>query len=156
LWRIGSDGAVTRCYDGIQLTNGLGVSPDGTRLYHNDTLPRLVWVSDLSDAGLPVGRRVFHELRDGMPDGMAVDEAGAVWVAAIGAGKIVRITPDGEEDVILDTPMPYVSALCFSGSDRRDLCVTTFGGPPYDPEHTGSVISTRVDVAGAAVTPARV
>jgi gluconolactonase len=156
LLRIGSTGAVTRCYGGIQLTNGLGVSPDGKRLYHNDTLPRIVWVSELSDAGLPVERRVLYELRHGMPDGMAVDEVGAIWVAAIGAGKIVRITPHGHDDLILDTPMPYVSALCFSGPDRRDLCVTTFGGPPYDTEHTGSVISTRTDVAGAAITPARV
>jgi sugar lactone lactonase YvrE len=156
LWRIASTGAVSRCYGGIQLTNGLGVSPDGKRLYHNDTLPRVVWVSELSAAGLPLERRIFHELRDGMPDGMALDEVGAVWVAAIGAGKIVRITPDGDEDLVLEAPMPYVSAVCFSGSDRRDLCITTFGGPPYDPAHTGSVMSTRVDVAGAGITPARV
>ena len=37
LWRLAPGGVVTRCYDGIQLTNGIGISPDGARLYHNDT-----------------------------------------------------------------------------------------------------------------------
>jgi sugar lactone lactonase YvrE len=156
LWRIESNQTITHCYGGIQLTNGVGISPDGTLLYHNDTLRRVVWVSDLPASGLPTNRRVFHELRDGMPDGLAIDEAGAVWIAAIGVGKVVRVTPDGAEDLVLETPMPYVSAVCFGGSDGRDLYVTTFGGAPYDLDHSGSVIHTRVDVPGAGITPARV
>jgi gluconolactonase len=156
LWRIGQGGEITHCYGGVQLTNGVGVSPDGRRLYHNDTLRRVVWESDLSEKGIPTGRRVLHQLREGMPDGMAVDEAGGIWVAAIGAGKVVRITPAGAEDSVLDTPMPYVSALCFGGPDRRDLYVTTFGGPPYDSERAGQVICTRVNVPGSVIAPARV
>ncbi len=155
LWRISTSGAITRCYGGIQLTNGVGVSPDGARLYHNDTLPAVVWVSDLSSDGLPSGRRLFHELRQGLPDGLAMDEGGGVWIAAIGAGRIVRVAPDGREDLVLETPMPYVSAVCFGGSDRRDLYVTTFG-PPYDPDHTGSVIRTRTGIAGSPLAPARI
>jgi xylono-1,5-lactonase len=155
-WRIGTDTVIKHCYGGIQLTNGMGVSPDGTRLYHNDTLPGLVWVSDLGADGMPSGLRPFHHLSDGLPDGMAIDEGGGVWVAAIGAGQVVRIAPDGRQDLVLEVGVPYVSALCFGGSDRRDLLVTTFGGPPYDLRHSGSVVTTRVDVAGAPVTPARV
>ena len=130
MWRIGRDNSITHCYGGIQLTNGVGMSPNGERLYHNDTLRRVVWVSDLSADGLLTNRRVFHELRDGMPDGMAIDDAGCIWIAAIMAGKVVRVTPDGDEDLVLETPMPYVSAVCFGGSDGHDLYVTTFGGPP--------------------------
>ena len=156
MWRIGRDNSITHCYGGIQLTNGVGISPDGERLYHNDTLRKVVWVSDLSADGLLTNRRVLHELRDGMPDGLAIDDAGCIWIAAIMAGKVVRVTPDGDEDLVLETPMPYVSAVCFGGSDGRDLYVTTFGGPPYDPEHSGSVIATTVTVRGATVTPARV
>jgi xylono-1,5-lactonase len=156
MWRIGRDNSITHCYGGIQLTNGVGLSPDGRRLYHNDTLRRVVWVSDVSADGLLTNRRVLHELRDGMPDGMAIDDAGCIWVAAIMAGRVVRVTPDGDEDHVLETPMPYVSAVCFGGSGGRNLYVTTFGGPPYDPEHSGSVIATTVAVRGATVTPARV
>jgi xylono-1,5-lactonase len=157
LWRLGGDGSVIQCYDGIQLTNGLAVSPDGSRLYHNDTTPKTVWVSDLNGAGLPVNRRAFHRMEgEGSPDGMAMDESGCVWIAAIAAGKVVRLTPDGREDLVLDAPAPYVASLCFGGSDLRDLYVVTFGGEPYDSGRTGGVYRTRTNVAGAGITPAQV
>jgi sugar lactone lactonase YvrE len=156
LWRLGVDGTKTFCYDGVTLTNGIRVSPDGTHLYHNDTHVATVWVSDLDDAGLPVRRRAHHVLRFGNPDGMAIDEAGCPWVAACGAGKVVRITPDGKEDLVVDTPQDYVASLCFGGGDRRDLYIVTFGGEPYDPGHSGAIYRTRVDVVGAPVVPARI
>jgi xylono-1,5-lactonase len=156
LWRLGSDGSAMRCYDGIQLTNGLAISPDGSRLYHNDTTPRTVWVSDLDSEGLPHNRRVFFRMDgDGSPDGMAIDESGCVWIAAIAAGEILRLTPHGQQDLVLDAPAPYVASLCFGGSDLRDLYVVTFGGEPYDPGRTGGVYRTRMDIAGAGITPAR-
>jgi sugar lactone lactonase YvrE len=156
LWRIGPGGQATWCYAGIQLTNGLAVSPDGARLYHNDTLPAIVWVSDLTDEGMPVNRRVHHHLNKGLPDGAAIDEAGCLWVAAIGAGVVVRVTPDGDEDAVLEVPRQFVSSVGFAGSDRRDLYITTFGGPPYEAEHAGAIFRTRVEVAGWPTTPARI
>src|SRR5436190_550634 len=72
------------------------------------------------------------------------------------SGKVLRVTPDGAEDLVLETPRTYVSAVCFGRSDGRDPYVTTFGGAPYDLEHSGSVIHTRVDVPAARITPARV
>jgi sugar lactone lactonase YvrE len=156
LWKLTKAGEATRCYDGIQMTNGIGISPDGSRLYHNDRTPRTVWVSDLTEEGLPVNRRAFFELGDGAPDGMAIDESGCVWIAAITAGKVVRVTPDGREDGTLDTPSRWVASLCFGGRDGRDIYVVTFGGDPYDPEGSGAVYRSRVDVAGAPVVPANI
>jgi gluconolactonase len=157
LWKLAGDVPARRCYDGIQLTNGLAISPDGSRLYHNDTIPRTVWVSDLNGDGLPVNRRAFFEIHgDGSPDGMAMDESGCVWIAAIAAGQVVRLAPDGRQDRVLDAPAPYVASLCFGGSDLRDMYVVTFGGAPYDSERSGGVYRTRVDVAGARISPATV
>jgi gluconolactonase len=157
LWRLGDGGSAIRCYDGIQLTNGLAISPDGSRLYHNDTTPKTVWVSDLNSEGLPVNRRVFHKMEGaGAPDGMAMDESGCIWIAAIAAGKVVRLSPDGQQDLVLDAPAPYVASLCFGGSDLMDLYAVTFGGEPYDSGRTGGVYRTRTNVAGAGITPARV
>jgi len=155
LWRISSGGLTTHCYDGIQLTNGIGVAPDGAYLYHNDTGPRVVWVSDL-DNGLPVNRRVLYEFSDAHPDGMAIDELGCLWVAAIGSGKLIRVTPNGEEDQVSEGPQDWTSSVCFGGTDRRDLYAVTFGGEPYDTDRSGGVYRARVDVAGAVVHPARV
>jgi xylono-1,5-lactonase len=155
LWRISSDGPATQCYDGIQLTNGLGVAPDGSRLYHNDTGARLVWVSEL-DAGLPVKRRVLYEFPAENPDGLAIDEAGCLWVAAIGSGTLIRLTPDGRVDQAYEGPQNWTSSVCFGGDDRRDLYAVTFGGEPYDADRSGGLYRARVDVGGGVVHPARV
>ena len=76
LWRIGSGGLATHCYDGIQLTNGVGVAPDGAHLYHNDTGPRVVWVSEL-DNGLPVNRRVLMNSPMPIPTAWRLTSRGA-------------------------------------------------------------------------------
>jgi gluconolactonase len=156
LWRIGPGGSVAHCYDGIQLTNGVRVSPDGAFLYHNDTTPRVIWASEINQDGMPDKRRPLHHFKDGGPDGMAVDESGCIWVALIGAGKIVRLTPDGEEDGVMNGPRRWTASLCFGGDDGRDLYAVTFGGEPYDSEHLGGVYRARVAVGGAPVHPARV
>lgn len=156
LWRLGADGQAAYCYGDLTMNNGLRVSPDGARLYHADILRKVIWVSDLDDEGMPRNRRVHHELDVGLPDGMTIDENGCLWIAAIGAGAIVRVTPDGLQDQVIEVPRAYVSAVCFAGSDRRELVVTAFGGEPYDAEHTGCVLRSRVDVAGLALTSARV
>lgn len=138
----------------VMMTNGLRVSPDGTKLYHNDTLARVVWVTDLVREQLPSGKRVFCEV-DGQPDGMAIDSEGGVWIALVMSGRIVRLGSDGRIDEVLDCPRPVVSAVCFGGDDLRDLYVTTFGAP-YDTDHTGSVLRTRVDRAGLPCPAARI
>jgi sugar lactone lactonase YvrE len=155
LWAISPGGSVAQCYDGIQLTNGIGVSPDGSVLYHNDTTPRVVWASELTEEGMPVNRRLLHEFKEGSPDGMAIDESGCVWVVLIGSGRIARITPGGEEDGVLNGPMDWTSSVCFGG-DGRDVYAVTFGGEPYVPGQTGGVYRARVAVGGAPVHPARV
>jgi sugar lactone lactonase YvrE len=157
LWRLSPDGKAEFCYGDLTMNNGLRVSPDGARLYHADTLRRVIWVSDLGDDGMPRNRRVHREITVGMPDGMAIDEDECLWVAGIGAGAIIRVTPDDEgKDEVIEAPRGYVSAVCFAGPDRRDLVVTAFGGEPYDAEHTGCVLRRRVAVAGLELTPARV
>jgi sugar lactone lactonase YvrE len=156
LWRLEPGGVVRHCYDDIQMTNGIALSPDGARLYHADTTPRTIWVSDIDEQGLPQNRRVHHVLRYGSPDGVAIDEEGCLWLAGVGAGKIVRVTPDGAEDLVLEAPQVFTSSVRFGGDDGRDLYCATFGGERYDPGRTGAIFRTRVDVAGAPITPARV
>ena len=102
-----------------------------------------------------VNRRVFVRLPRGNPDGLAVDEAGAVWVAMGSAGAIARFTPNGALDGILDVPASFVTSLCFGGPDRRDLYVTTADNL-QNAERRGTLFRTRADVPGLPVAPARV
>ena len=91
-WRIGSAGEAERLYGDVGLSNGIGISPDGHRLYHADTAAGRVIAHDLAKDGSVSGRRTFARVVDGAPDGLAVDSEGGVWVACYGGGQVVRWT----------------------------------------------------------------
>jgi len=155
LYRIESEGKAAMLYDDVMLTNGIGFSPDGRRLYHSDTMRNQVLVHDVAADGSVSSRRVLAQLPDGNPDGLAVDEAGCVWVAAFGGGCVLRLTPDGKIDGQLDVPAKAVASVCFGGPDRRDLYVATSDNTD-EPALAGSIFRARVEVAGLPAPLAQV
>ena len=150
LYRINLDGSAEEVYDDVQLTNGIGFSPDGTRLYHSDSIPGRVWVSDV-DGDAVSNRREFVRERK-VPDGLAVDVEGGVWVALAEGGRVQRYTPDGESDVAVPVPDHFVTSVCFGGADMRDLYIVTGGGTADG----GCIFRTRAPVAGVPTPLARV
>jgi D-xylonolactonase len=155
LYRVRPDGSYSMLYDGISLTNGIGFSPDGRCLYHSDTAPGHIVAHDVEANGSCINRRIFAATPRGMPDGLAVDEAGCVWVAAYGGGCVTRFAPDGSLDRHADVPARSVTSLCFGGADRRDLYVVTADNTSDESLH-GSIFRTRVEVPGMEVPLARV
>jgi len=155
LYRVDAEGKGTFLYGDVSLTNGIGFSPDGRRLYHSDTAPNHVLVHDRTEDGSWGNRRVFAGLPTGAPDGLAVDEAGCVWTASYGGGCAVRLTPEGEVDLLLEVPARAVTSLCFGGADRRDLYVVSADNT-NDASLRGSVFRTRVAVPGLPAPLARV
>jgi gluconolactonase len=146
--RIDAPEDATRLFGGITWPNGIGHSPDGRTLYVSDYASGEVIAHDVAEGGEPGNRRVFVQVPSGSPDGLAVDEAGGVWVALGDAGGVARFAPGGQLDHVLDVPASFVASVCFGGDDRRDLYVTTAGD--------GCVFRTRVEVPGRPVTPAAV
>ncbi len=153
---IDLDGAMRTLSDGVMLTNGLGFSPDGARLYHCDARASLVRVYDVAPDGSVGPWRQFCTLGEGrVADGMKVAADGSVWVADARGGRVAVFEPDGAHRMDLDVPLPMVTSLCFAGDDLKDLYVVTGseGGPS---EACGSIFRTRVDIAGLPLAPARV
>jgi len=93
LWRIELDGSAPVVYDGIVHPNGVGLSPDELTIYHSDTRSKRLVIHDLDRDGTPGTRRAVDLSSHGAPDGLAVDEHGAVWVAILGGFGIARFTP---------------------------------------------------------------
>ena len=83
------------------------------------------------------------------------DVDGGIWVAIAAGGRVDRFLPDGRVEQSLPVPASMVTSVCFAGDDRRDLIVVTADNRD-DPERKGSIFRTRVDVAGAPVSPARI
>jgi len=147
LWRVGSGDEPAVLFGDVVHANGVACTPDGGTVYLSDTRAQHVIVFDVARGA----RRDIDLSALGHPDGMALDEEGAVWVALV-AGGIARLTPAGDVDRRIEPPSAFTTSLCFDG---RDLYVTT-GGHTHDPELRGCVLRTTVDVAGAPVAAARV
>lgn len=153
---IDLDGRMRTISDGILLTNGLGFSPDGRRLYHSDARASLVRVYDVVSDGKIGAWKTFASLgANGVPDGLKVASDGSVWVADAHGGRVVVFNADGTHREDIAVPLPMVTSLCFGGDDLRDLYVVTGsrGGPQ---DNCGSIFHTRVEIAGLALPPARV
>ncbi|MGK5554394.1 SMP-30/gluconolactonase/LRE family protein [Actinomadura kijaniata] len=135
LRRIHPDGTVETVLADVTVSNGLGWSPDGRLMYYVDSPTRRV---DVFDEG---GRRPFAHLPGpGIPDGLTVDADGCVWVAVWEGGRVLRYTPTGALDRVLDLPVARTTACAFGGPDLRDLYVTTaaLDAPAGEP-HAGAL-----------------
>lgn len=158
-YRINLDGRVEQLYDGVGLTNGIGYSPDGTRLYHSDSANEHIICHDIDrtdSVDRPVNRR---ELKPSsgrfFPDGLAVDEEGVIWVADFSAGAVLGLSPEGQTVGRVEVPATKVTSVCFGGDDRRDLYIVTADNTE-DPSRGGTIFRTRAEVPGLAVPLARV
>jgi gluconolactonase len=151
---VEAEGRAVELYGEVALTNGIGFSPDGSVLYHADTV-RGVWAHDYEDGSVS-HRRLVVAVDVVAPDGLAVDESGTVWVADIGGSSAVRgFGPDGEERGRIAVPAMMVTSVCFGGADRRDVYIVTADNTE-DPDRGGSIFRTRADVPGVAVPKTRV
>ncbi len=155
LWRIDGEGQATQLYGDVALSNGIGFSPDGRLLYHSDSVPRQVIVHDVAADGSVHNRRALFTLDRGVPDGLAVDEEGCVWVAIYGGGRVARYRADGELDREIKVPARDVTSLCFGGPTRRELFIVTADNSD-DPDRGGTIFCTRAPVAGLPVPEARI
>ena len=155
LYRIEAKGKATELYGDVSLTNGVGFSPDGRRLYHSDSARNQVIAHDVAADDSVSNRRVFASTPRGFPDGLAVDSEGCVWIAAYGGSCATRFTPDGVVDRHVDVPAKTVTSVSFGGPDLLDLYVVSADNTD-DPSLGGCVFRTRVAVPGLPAPEARI
>ena len=154
LFRVDPPGTATKLWEGIEVTNGMGFSPDARLLYHCDSTTKAVWAYDVTADRRVKDRRVFATLPEGWPDGMAVDVEGGVWVAVVRYGEVVRFKANGTLERRIKMPASMVTSLAFGGADMMDLYVVTADNTE-DVSRKGTIFRMRVEVPGLAVPKAR-
>ncbi|WP_313274539.1 SMP-30/gluconolactonase/LRE family protein [Stenotrophomonas sp.] len=124
LWRIDRDGSVHLLETGMGTTNGIEVSPDGQRLYVNESVQRNVWVYDRAADGSISNKRLLIRFDDHGMDGMRCDADGNLYIARYDAGVVAVVSPEGKllRDVSLKGRKP--TNVAFGGSDGRQVFVT--------------------------------
>jgi sugar lactone lactonase YvrE len=139
---------VRRVAEGIKVTNGIGLSPDGRTLYQAETMEGVLAYDRAPDGSLTRQRLA---IKHPFTDGLAVDSLGYLWVACPNASAVFRYAPDGQLDQRVDIPVKEVASVVFGGADLRDLYVVT--GSAIDKKEytrTGNVYRLRTAVAGQA------
>lgn len=115
--------------------NGVGLSPDGSRIYVAETYCGRLWAWDLSGPGQLAAGSDERTLVAGLPgyqlfDSLAVEAGGTVCVGTLVNGGISRISPEGDvEHLAVDGDFfdPLVTNICFGGSTYRTAWITLSG-----------------------------
>ncbi len=124
IWRITTDGKVSRAAGELGTTNGIEVSPDGKTLYVNESVQRNVWAFTIAPSGDLTKKRLIKQFPDHGFDGMRGDVDGNLYITRHGKGTVVKMTPTGEilqEIAVLGTSP---TNICFGGPDGRTAYVT--------------------------------
>jgi D-xylonolactonase len=153
LYLLNLDGTVKKLLDDIQLTNGMGFSPDHKTFYHTDSPRRTIKAFDYDvSSGEIANGRLFTLLPEeyGSPDGLTVDTDGFIWSANWGGSQILRYDPQGNVVGRIGFPTPKVSSLTFGGDNVDELYVTTAGGddPAANGDTAGGIFRVRVGIQG--------
>jgi L-arabinonolactonase len=153
LYRYSPSGEATRMETGILVSNGPAFSPDNTIFYFADS-PRKVIYSYAFDieTGNLSNRKIFanNEGQPGYPDGATVDSEGCLWCAEWNGWRVVRYTPAGKVDRIIETPVARPTSCQFGGKDLKTLYVTSasIGQDMSKQPLAGGLFAIDVDVAG--------
>lgn len=149
LYRIGASGAAVKLAGGIEISNGIGFSPDRKTLYFSETFAGIA-AFDLAADGTISNKRFLTEFRGS--DGLTVDAEGGIWVADYARGRVLRFLPDGRLEREFDFSTKFdgcrVTSLIFGGPDLKTLYAVTACDYQKLSAGAGRVYRAFSDVAG--------
>jgi len=155
----------------IGYTNEAIVDPTGDWLYVNETFARRTSRYRIQDAGLGQ-RETFVEYGAGTyPDGLAFDVEGAFWMTSVLSNRVIRVTPDRQQHIVLEENDPAQLAVleaAFQGGElgrehmdaidtevMKSVSSIAFGGPDRRTAYLGNLLDDKLytfqsPVAGVA------
>lgn len=125
------DGEVRQVAEGIEFPNGMVVTPDNRTLVIAESFAGRLTAFDIGGDGALSNRRVWAD--DLGPDGICLDEDGAIWVESrdvqlftgrddAPGGEVLLVREGGEILQRIQHDRPIFS-VALGGPDRRTLCM---------------------------------
>ena len=148
-YRIGPDGQVDELYGGVEVSNGIGFSPDGRTLYHVDSTTKGIWVHDVAADGAVsnrrhIGREVFGGASPTACASTPTATCGSPTSAAAASSSCRRRATQLDE---IPVPAKAVTSVAFGGPDVADMYIVT-ADHLDEPERRGCVFRCRPGVTG--------
>jgi len=135
----------------LNFPNGTVITADGKTLIVGESFGNRLTAFDIRPDGTLGNRRVWAELGDGTPDGIALDAEGAIWATSPMTSELLRVREGGEIAERIKMPLaPFACML--GGPDRRTLFVMTAETYHVDEciaKKSARIETTPVEVAGA-------
>jgi len=139
--------------ENLLFPNGTVITPDGKTLIVAETFGNRLTAFDIESDGSLNNRRIWAELEGVFPDGICLDAAGAIWVAAPHPGEVIRVLEGGNiSDRVVVSTRPYACML--GGDDRCTLFICTAGSAIPDEVRVmpgGKIETIDVEVPGAGL-----
>jgi sugar lactone lactonase YvrE len=157
LYRLDADLSVHKMLGNIGISNGIVWSLDQKTLYYIDSNAHTVRAFDYNNATGAIAneRVVITVARDmGLPDGMAIDAEGMLWVAHFGGSAVRRWDPNtGQVLATIGLPAKQITACAFGDANLDTLYITS-GANGLDAAalanqpHAGALFSVKPGVRG--------
>lgn len=125
--------------------NGMALSPDGRTFYIAESGGCRISAFDRDANGALSNRRLFAQLPDGhYPDGICIDDTGAVWASCCWGPGVVRVEEGGNiTHLVPSEGKRHPFACVFGGEGRRTLYICTAEGEePYEAKER---MSSRIE-----------
>jgi sugar lactone lactonase YvrE len=153
LFRLDPDSQVTQWKQNLGIANTMAWNPQRTIFYFADSMANAIYQYDYdSQSGDISKERAFFEgFPRGAPDGSAMDAEGYLWNCRYGGGCVVRVSPSGSIDRVVEMPTGNVTTCTFGGDDLRTLYITTAaaGAKPGD-RFAGGLFALQTETGGQA------
>ncbi len=132
----------------LAFPNGMVITPDDRTLIVGETMAAKLTAFDIAENGDLTNKRTWAALGTVAPDGIALDQEGAIWVASPSTQEVVRVCEDGEitDRISVET---NAFACMLGGPERRHLFVLT--AAESNPEIARETLTGRIEVTEVAV-----
>ena len=126
LYKVDTNKKISIIEEGLGIPNTFVWSPDNKNFYFTDTLNGTILSYDFElESGELSNKKNFATFDRGHPDGSTIDTDGCVWNCRWGGSCIVRFTPSGKVDQIIEMPVQNITNCVFGGKDMKTLFITT-------------------------------
>jgi gluconolactonase len=101
VWRVDPDGSAELWFDrDVTFANGLAIAADGGSLYVAETFASKVFRIPIRDDGSAGEREEVARLPGSLPDGLALDVQGNLYVGCYEPSRVLRVSPVGQVETL--------------------------------------------------------